>query len=1296
MGCGASSPAPAATEAAPTKPPDTVVAGHVEGEKNSLTDFQPKEVFDAPGSGASKDEPPEPRDGYRLVWVPDGSGQWVYVSPEGETSVLIVSATGLKDADGFGFGTSDPFVVVRLGPIGSAWDEKSEEKKSGIDWQTLSPVWQFAFKVGCDATGELHCRVFDKDLVVSDDPLGEVRIPLSALATHPDTLRDYALDTQGSLSVTTGDRVARELLAEAAAAAEADTAGWAAFAALQRQAGKLSQWVDESLSDTTYYTTMISFALACGSKLTSAGDALTAWLTKKATNKGGVDTKQWAGPMGANCTTYTGHAEVARRLASLGEKLGSSHASAEVVRDNYLGWQRLNGRCWPEVPWHGIGPSMPQEPHAWIRPIFARLVGPWGDWSAQWIEDEAERFFLGRQRFEVVTDVKVWCWQLLHKVILDYEAPEAEVHELLALQWQWMKNMALPEGVHDVGAFKGLLGLDDFLKKKEAVLARYLPLLLKKLPELSARPPAEQTILASAAMDAIFFAGGQSIPTVIAYALALPYSAWGKEHLPAGFSLDRVDLLPQYVCEVLRRFPPVSGFTYRERSFGGADSQTVVLSIHSAQMDPAVWDAPERFLLRPMAEYAAKSVGFAEPSVAPRLGSPNSHACPGKDLGMAIAIGFLRGIARSTRFVDDKLVADATGGKVAALWRLELPPKVEQLDITLYGPGKFSLARDSAVEGTPETPDSGIELLDGLAPEELALVRSDAVQLLSVDSDARNLFARVNAHTRFYTHVVAMMVKPGAERTSLEVGADLPPARDFKQGDGSWVAPLGGLRFIKEDEDRGKPGRMSALLKLLLKVTMKEFEWDEAHEELLWFDSAAHAVACMDATFGRYLPPQFSSWAGLETDEGMAQLCVYGVAGWYLRGVRTEAEAGHAVAEGANLECSLEYMAKYETRGHWVRYGATAYLHCEAAAAAAAAAASSGSSSGSSAAEASMGTLTAPRLLAIWSCALGRLVAPGDEGWEHVKAAFRSSVGCSLTCKDHLCRLHWILANGLGLAARETLGAEHPLRRLTKQHYYGTAEINYSSKDMLMPLHQFAHRTFGLTDAAWLQFFTDVVAEWSWVSLPEAMEARRLPAGFAEAWPIARDGLAVWRVIERYVRAYLGVFYPAGDEALLADAEVGAFWAHFESQCDAPWKLPPLSTDALVSLLADLIWWVTAGHELVGSIVEYLTTPHGLPGKLAPGATMPDVQSFGQALVIIALTGVRQPALLSDWTHIFAVGSWTAEQRDGALGAVRQFQHDLVECAEEIDELNERRQRAPGGRRFVAFNPRVFETSVSI
>ncbi len=85
--------------------------------------------------------------------------------------------------------------------------------------------------------------------------------------------------------------------------------------------------------------------------------------------------------------------------------------------------------------------------------------------------------------------------------------------------------------------------------------------------------------------------------------------------LPSGFTLDQTELLPQYVCEVIRRFAPVSGFAYVERSAGSGPPHTAMLSLHSAQNDPAAWgDSVNSFLLRPMEEYAAKSVGFAEPA----------------------------------------------------------------------------------------------------------------------------------------------------------------------------------------------------------------------------------------------------------------------------------------------------------------------------------------------------------------------------------------------------------------------------------------------------------------------------------------------------------------------------------------------------------------------------------------------------------------------------------------------------------------------------------------------------------
>merc|ERR1719253_729162 len=84
--------------------------------------------------------------------------------------------------------------------------------------------------------------------------------------------------------------------------------------------------------------------------------------------------------------------------------------------------------------------------------------------------------------------------------------------------------------------------------------------------------------------------------------------------------------------ETIRRFPPVAGVGWVERSFGGQPDKQVFVNLAMAQRDPRAWGPePDAFRLRPLEEYQ-KSVGWAEPAVAPGGGSPNSHVCPAKDL----------------------------------------------------------------------------------------------------------------------------------------------------------------------------------------------------------------------------------------------------------------------------------------------------------------------------------------------------------------------------------------------------------------------------------------------------------------------------------------------------------------------------------------------------------------------------------------------------------------------------------------------------------------------------------------
>ena len=64
------------------------------------------------------------------------------------------------------------------------------------------------------------------------------------------------------------------------------------------------------------------------------------------------------------------------------------------------------------------------------------------------------------------------------------------------------------------------------------------------------------------------------------------------------------------------------------------------------------------------------------------------------------------------------------------------------------------------------------------------------------------------------------------ERKSSEVGADVQEPQVFDK----WEAPFGGIKIIKVDEDRGKPGRLAAFGKMVIFATTKRFRWQEDDE----------------------------------------------------------------------------------------------------------------------------------------------------------------------------------------------------------------------------------------------------------------------------------------------------------------------------------------------------------------------------------------------------------------------------------------------------------------------------------
>jgi hypothetical protein len=88
-------------------------------------------------------------------------------------AVTLESAAGLLNADWMG--NSDPVVAARLGPSGTAWDEKDAKSEhcTATIADSTSPVWHYRFKYNARADWELHCRVYDSDDFTGNDVIGE-------------------------------------------------------------------------------------------------------------------------------------------------------------------------------------------------------------------------------------------------------------------------------------------------------------------------------------------------------------------------------------------------------------------------------------------------------------------------------------------------------------------------------------------------------------------------------------------------------------------------------------------------------------------------------------------------------------------------------------------------------------------------------------------------------------------------------------------------------------------------------------------------------------------------------------------------------------------------------------------------------------------------------------------------------------------------------------------------------------------------------------------------------------------
>ncbi|CAK4072557.1 unnamed protein product [Aphanomyces euteiches] len=306
----------------------------------------------------------------------------------------------------------------------------------------------------------------------------------------------------------------------------------------------------------------------------------------------------------------------------------------------------------------------------------------------------------------------------------------------------------------------------------------------------------------------------------------------------------------------------------------------------------------------------------------------------------------------------------------------------------------------------------------------------------------------------------------------------------------------------------------------------------------------------------------------------------------------------------------------------------------------------------------------------------GKTFHPDDIEWEYVKFCFRSSLNTKVTAIDHLLGIHSTVANYLTTANREQLPVDHPLRRLIKPFTFRSVVINYAAAWALFWPKGMLHRGFALTEDGMNQVWDYGLKQFQFRTFPELVAHQNIDT---LKIPFHEDGMDYWTVVHQFVSDYIDLYY-SSDAEVTADASIQNFWDFLDK---LPGSFPTLSLANLKDVLAQSIVWVSAMHNHLGTLAEYVSDPAFCGSAWVEGEAANRPGSAVRNALIMAATGFKQPSILEDFSHIML--------DDRAKDVCHAFIDALDNLVDVIDARNQTREQ-----KYMSFNPSTIEMAVSI
>lgn len=323
----------------------------------------------------------------------------------------------------------------------------------------------------------------------------------------------------------------------------------------------------------------------------------------------------------------------------------------------------------------------------------------------------------------------------------------------------------------------------------------------------------------------------------------------------------------------------------------------------------------------------------------------------------------------------------------------------------------------------------------------------------------------------------------------------------------------------------------------------------------------------------------------------------------------------------------------------------------------------------------------------------GKTYQPGDEGWEEAKFSAKITTVSLITLREHLVWTHLILSQSVTVYSTLALPPNHPLRRLLTIHTYRASFVNTSSEKTLIAENSVGHRRLGLTFEGMKQAF-DFSYDTSNVYEPfvDRKVSPALQALVDEGkFPFVSEGVSYYNIVKRFVTEWISM---SGDAA--GDSQALDFYNRMRgSSMGQKYEIPVYTgKESMIDLISQVIFTVTAWHELVGYVRELNAPDKAAVGRVSSGCDQlqVDIQNFILSSVTHASTSLAMPSLMKEFPNYFGHGgapSWEREVWD-------KFVEDLKLESADVIAADEERMKDPDRHEFKHMDPERFECSVSV